>query len=150
MLETAERLERLSEELYRTFARTLADYDGLKAAFEELAGDEAEHVECLRMLVNACRQNPPEDADLPLSVDRLDLIVAELQMAIELVRGSTEPSAIARMVRWALEMERQVEAIHADKLVADVYPELGELLTMLAQDDATHVARLEQIASRLG
>jgi rubrerythrin len=149
MLENAVRIERLSEKLYRTFARALADYDGLRAAFEQLAGDEAEHVECLRMLVDACRKDPPEDADLPLSAERLELMVAELSIAIELVRGSSEPGMIVRMVRWALEMERELGAIHADKLVADVRPELREMLAMLAEGDATHVVRLEQIARHL-
>jgi rubrerythrin len=149
MLETAERIERLSEELYRTFARALADYEGLKAAFEQLAGDEAEHVECLRMLVQARRGHPSADREIAVDTDRLDLMIGEMRMAIDLVRASSDPGSIARLVRWALDMEREVGAIHADKLALEVCPEIGDLLTLLAEQDATHVARLEQIASRL-
>jgi rubrerythrin len=136
LLERAERLERLSSEIYLALAsRYRGEAGGL---FERLAAEEAQHANRVRLLASRYRHDSRLVASVPGCLVELDALLAEAELVLRSVlEGAWDGDADAALVR-AAELEARFSQAHASSLSRDAHPELLAFFRQLAEQDEAH------------
>ncbi|HET9551832.1 MAG TPA: ferritin family protein [Anaeromyxobacteraceae bacterium] len=142
LLERAERLERLASEIYLALA---SRYGGeIKALFERLAIEEAQHANRVRLLASRYRHDSRLVASVPGCTAELDALAAEAELVLRsVVEGAWDGDADAAL-RRAAELEARFSQAHASSLSRDAHPELLAFFEQLAAQDEAHRRLLER------
>ncbi len=135
----AERVERLSSELYRALAAAFRDDPEAHALFSRLEVEEDQHANRVRLLAAHYRNDPK----LPVEADpgELEACAAECEQAIAEVEAGGWRGDLAETRRRLAALEERFARAHADLLARNASPALREFLAQLAALDSAH-ARL--------
>jgi rubrerythrin len=135
----AERVERLSAELYRALADRFPDDAEARALFSRLEAEEEQHANRVRLLAAHYRNDPK----LPVEADagELEACAAECEQAIAEVEAGAWNGDAAAVRRRLAALEERLARAHADLLARNASPALREFLAQLAALDSAH-ARL--------
>lgn len=130
---------------YTELARVFATEPGTCAFFEQLAQDEQAHGRFVEFEMRLAVGNANHYGDL-------DLDGAQLQAALERIRGYVPPSEplLEPALRFAYEMERSAAEAHSLNLLNELLPKLGKLLSSLDAGDRRHAQTIEKFASACG
>jgi len=136
LLEKAERVELLAEQLYQALAGRFGGE--AKALFLRLAAEEAQHAARIRLLTARYRQDRKLVASLVADttlIDRLLLEAGEALAAVSAGAWDGDPSAA---LHSAAELERRFCQVHAQVLSEEAHPELRAFFDQLAAQDKAH------------
>jgi len=137
LLEKAERIELLAEQLYLTLA---ARFDGeAKALFSRLAAEEAQHAARIRLLAARYRQDSRLVGALTLDTPRLDRLLREAEEALAGARQGAWDGDPAAALDGAAELERRLCGAHAQALPKEAHPDLRAFFEQLAAQDRAHL-----------
>lgn len=136
LLEKAERIELLAEQLYRALAGRFAG--DAKALFLRLAEEEAQHAARIRLLTARYRQDKRLVTTLATDTTQLDLLIGEAEQALAAVGAGTWDGDPAGALRSAAALEERFCQVHAQALSQDAHPELRAFFEQLAVQDRAH------------
>lgn len=136
LLEKAEALELLAEQLYQALAGRFGGE--ARALFLRLAGEEAQHAARVRLLAARSRHDRRLVASLAGDSHFLDALLAEAGEALgEVQAGRWDGDSEAALARAAT-LERAFCSAHAQTLSAEAHPELRGFFEQLAAQDRAH------------
>lgn len=137
LLEKAERLELLAEQLYLALA---ARFGGeAKALFSRLAAEEAQHAARVRLLAARYRQDSRLVGSLAVDTPQLDRLLREAEEALAGVRAGAWDGDPAAAIEGAAELERRFCTAHAQSLPREAHPDLRAFFEQLAAQDRAHL-----------
>jgi rubrerythrin len=141
--QAAARIETLAQELY---ARLAAIFDGrpyLRHLFAQLAVEEGQHAMRIALLARHQGRSPWAAEAL----DRISASLGDMAREIEAMKAEFARAGSANdpveVLRRVVEMERRFGSIHAEELSHSANPDVHELFTSLAEQDARHRAIIE-------
>jgi rubrerythrin len=142
LLEKAERLELLAQQIYEALARR---YGGeTRETFQRLAEEESQHASRVRLLGARYRQDRRLVAELAIDTPLLDRLLIEAGEALAAVRaGAWDGDAPAAMAS-AAELESRFCQAHAQSLSQGSLPELKAFFEQLAAQDKAHATLLKK------
>jgi rubrerythrin len=141
LLQKAERLELLAQQLYTVLASRFGG--NAKAVFQRLAEEEAQHAARVKLLAARFRGNPKLAATLTADAGRLDVLIAEAGAAIAAASEGRWDGQPETALQRACDLEDRFAAAHAQVLAKDAQPELRAFFDQLAAQDRAHQALLK-------
>lgn len=141
LLQKAERVELLAEEIYKALAGRFGGE--AKALFQRLAAEEAQHAARIRLLAARYRQDRLLVASLVADTALMDRLLQEAEEALGEVRGGAWDGAPEAALHSAGELERHFCQVHAQILSQGGHPELRAFFEQLAMQDSAHLTLLE-------
>jgi rubrerythrin len=136
LLEKAERLELLAEQLYQALARRFGGE--AKGLFQRLAAEEAQHAARVRLLTARYRQDKRLVAALAADTTLLDRLLLEAGEAVAAVNAGAWDGDPHAALRAAAELEHRFCQAHAQALSAEAHPDLRAFFEQLAAQDKAH------------
>ncbi len=143
LLSKAERVEKLSAQIYRRLGAGLPAGSSARQTFERLAAEEEEHAARVREL-KARVEARPWNPELRLDLAAADALLAEAEMLLYLVERETTIVSLEDAARFMIESERRLAGAHAHQLVAGD-PELESFFADLASRDQVHLEVLRRL-----
>lgn len=137
LLEKAERLELLAEQLYLALAGRFGGE--AKALFLRLAAEEAQHATRVRLLAARYRQDPRLLGALSSDTAPLDRLLVEAEEALAGARAGSWDGDPAAALHGAAELERRFCSAHAQSLSREAHPDLRAFFEQLAAQDQAHL-----------
>jgi rubrerythrin len=141
LLDKAERLELLAEQLYLALAGRFGGE--ARALFQRLAGEESQHAARVRLLAARYRQDRRLVNTVQADVTLLDKRLAEAEEALAAVNAGAWDGNPEAALAAALELERSFCLAHAQALSSEALPELRAFFEQLASQDKAHIALLK-------
>ena len=141
LLDKAERIELLAEQLYAALAGRFGG--DAKQLFQRLAAEEAQHATRIRLLAGRYRQDKKLVASLSADTTLLDRLLVEADEALAAVQAGAWDGDPQAAFHSAAELERHFCQAHAQALSADAHPELRSFFEQLAAQDKAHEALLQ-------
>ncbi|MGA8891538.1 MAG: hypothetical protein WB493_08215 [Anaeromyxobacteraceae bacterium] len=141
---SAERVERLAQELYAALSEAFAARPALRDLFRRLSAEEAQHAMRIRLL----ERHGGKAAWAPETVGTLcddlrDMADEVAGMKAEFGRPGGPPPPDEVLKRVAA-MERSFGALHAEELARSAEPDVQALFESLARQDAAHLALIRR------
>lgn len=141
LLEKAERLELLAEQLYMALSGRFAGE--AKLLFQRLAAEEAQHAARIRLLSARYRHDKRLQAALAADTTLIDRQLEEALEALAAVNAGAWDGDPHAALAAAAELERRFCNTHAQTLSRDAHPELRAFFEQLAAQDKAHLDLLE-------
>jgi len=141
LLEKAERLELLAQELYLTLAGRFGGET--RELFKRLAAEEAQHAARVRLLAARYRQDKKLVAALAADSTQMDRLLVEAEEAVAAAASGTWDGDPEAALKGAAELERRFCQAHAQSLSQDAHPDLRAFFEQLAAQDKAHQALLK-------
>jgi hypothetical protein len=137
----AERVERLSGDVYAALAARFRHDAETHALFARLAAEEEQHASRVRLLASHYRHDPklPVDAD----AGELEACAAECEQAIGEIEAGAWDGDVSEVKRRLVALEKHLARAHADLLARNAVPALRDFLAQLASLDSAHLRLLE-------
>lgn len=142
LLEKAERLELLAQELYLTLAGRFGGET--RELFKRLAGEEAQHAARVRLLSARYRQDKKLVASLAADSTLMDRLLVEAEEAVAAAAAGTWDGDPEAALQGAAELERRFCQAHAQSLSQDAHPHLRAFFEQLAAQDKAHEVLLKR------
>jgi rubrerythrin len=141
LLEKAERLELLAQELYLALAGRFGGE--ARELFKRLAAEEAQHAARVRLLAARYRQDKKLVASLAADTTLMDRLLVEAEEALASATAGAWDGDPQAALRGAAELERRFCQAHAQALSQDAHPDLRAFFEQLAAQDKAHEALLK-------
>jgi rubrerythrin len=141
LLDKAERLELLSEQLYLALAGRFGGET--RELLKRLAAEEAQHAARVRLLASRYRQDKRLVASLAADTTLMDRLLVEAEEAIAAARAGAWDGDPQAALEAAAELERRFCQAHAQSLSQDAHPDLRAFFEQLAAQDKAHEALLK-------
>ena len=148
--QAAAAIEGMAQDLYERLARRYEGEPWLRDLFAELAHEEAQHALRIRLLGRQAAQDPARfRVDVRAEADVATLAVDFAAMADEFATSDFQGD-LAELLDRVSQMERRLSVLHADHLARDADDATRALFQSMAQQDARHLAMLEDAARARG
>jgi rubrerythrin len=141
LLEKAERLELLAQDLYLALAGRFGGE--ARELFKRLAAEEAQHAARVRLLAARYRQDKKLVASLAADTTLMDRLLVEAEEALAAALAGAWDGDPQAALQGAAELERRFCQAHAQSLSQDAHPDLRAFFEQLAAQDKAHEALLK-------
>jgi rubrerythrin len=141
LLEKAERLELLSQQIYEALAGRFGGET--RELFERLAAEERQHAARVRLLSARYRHDRRLVASLPADTTMLDRLLDEAAEALAQVNAGAWDGDPRAALAGAAELESRFCQAHAQSLSQGASSELRTFFEQLAAQDKAHAALLK-------
>lgn len=128
----------LAEAIYSELARRFDVGSVAAKTLTQLASEEMQHAERIRMLALDCAQDAEIEGDLPRQVSAL---VTDAETILKKVKQS-EPMPFSAVLELCLRLEARFSQVHANVMAGSINPALQNLFRNLAKQDKQHEALL--------
>jgi rubrerythrin len=141
LLEKAERLELLAQQLYQALSGRFGGE--AREVFKRLAAEEAQHAARIRLLTARYRRDRKLMASLAADPSILDRLLVEAEEVLAAVNAGAWDGDPQAALRRAAELERRFCQAHAQSLAQDAHPDLRAFFEQLAAQDKAHEVLLK-------
>jgi rubrerythrin len=138
IFETAERIELLSADIYRSLVERFAADPEARALFRRLEEEEMQHASRIRLMAVCYLHDSRLFGKADISALRLEEIFEEGQRALRSIAWGEWDDDLAVAKRAVADLEAKFSAAHAHILSRTADPAVREFFEKLAQQDEAH------------
>ena len=136
----AERVERLSAQVYEALANRFREDAEARELFVRLEAEEEQHANRVRLLAAHYRHDPKVRVEA--DAGELDVCAAGCEQAIAEIEAGAWDGDLAQVKGRLAALEGHLVRAHADLLARNAAPALRDFLAQLAVLDAAHARML--------
>lgn len=144
VFERAERVERLSAEIYRALGVRFAHEPEARCLFARLEAEELQHARRVRLLAARYRHDSRLLERPSASIRELELLAAESEAILAAIEEGKWAQDLATVLSSLAALEDRTASAHAHLIAIEGNPELRAFFEQLALQDEAHHALLRE------